>query len=93
MLIGIVLQTSFLTPPFGFSLFYLRGVAPPSITKTLIYRGIIPFAIIQLVVLMLVWFWPRLATGLTNYLFRDVPLNQRGAPPPFNADTSETNGE
>ncbi len=53
--LGIVLavniQTSFLTPPFGFSLFYLRGVAPPSIATTTIYRGAIPFIVIQLIVL------------------------------------------
>jgi tripartite ATP-independent transporter DctM subunit len=59
--LGIVLavniQTSFLTPPFGFSLFYLRGVAPPSIATTTIYRGVIPFIAIQLIVLggLIVW--------------------------------------
>jgi tripartite ATP-independent transporter DctM subunit len=58
--LGIVLavniQTSFLTPPFGFSLFYLRGVTPPSISTTAIYRGVVPFIAIQLVVLaVLIW--------------------------------------
>jgi TRAP-type mannitol/chloroaromatic compound transport system permease large subunit len=83
VLIGLILQTSFLTPPFGFSLFYLRGVAPASITTGMIYRGIIPFVTIQLVVLMLVWSWPQLATWLPNYLFRQTAVEkQNGAPPP-----------
>ena len=51
VLLGLNLQTSFLTPPFGFSLFYLKGVAPPSVTTAQIYRGIIPFILIQLIVL------------------------------------------
>jgi tripartite ATP-independent transporter DctM subunit len=59
--LGIVLavniQTSFLTPPFGFSLFYLRGVAPPSISTTTIYRGAVPFIVIQLVVLAGLIYW------------------------------------
>ncbi len=84
VLIGLVLQTSFLTPPFGFSLFYLRGVAPPSITTQIIYRGIIPFVVIQLAVLMLVWGVPQLATWLPNKIFRDaVVTKQNGAPPPM----------
>ncbi len=70
VLIGLVLQTSFLTPPFGFSLFYLRGVAPPSITTGMIYQGIIAFVVMQLLVLVAVWSYPKLATGLPNYLFR-----------------------
>jgi TRAP-type mannitol/chloroaromatic compound transport system permease large subunit len=57
---GVNLQTSFLTPPFGFSLFYLKGVAPPSITTGHLYRGIIPFVIIQLVVLLLVVLFPEI---------------------------------
>ena len=51
VLLGLNLQTSFLTPPFGFSLFYLKGVAPASVTTSQIYRGIIPFILIQLIVL------------------------------------------
>jgi tripartite ATP-independent transporter DctM subunit len=60
VLMGVNLQTSFLTPPFGFSLFYLKGVAPPSITTGHLYRGIIPFVIIQLVVLLLVVLFPEI---------------------------------
>jgi TRAP-type mannitol/chloroaromatic compound transport system permease large subunit len=82
VLIGLILQTSFLTPPFGFSLFYLRGVAPASITTGMIYRGIIPFVTIQLVVLMLVWNWPALATWLPNTLFRTQTIEQKNVPPP-----------
>ncbi len=94
VMIGLVLQTSFLTPPFGFSLFYLRGVAPPSITTAMIYRGIIPFVIIQLVVLLLTWVYPKIATGLPNYLFRQVVEQQKSAPPPpaFDADKPESDG-
>lgn len=57
IILAVNIQTSFLTPPFGFSLFYLRGVAPPSIPTTTIYRGVIPFIVIQLVVLggLIVW--------------------------------------
>jgi len=57
VLLGINLQTSFLTPPFGFSLFYLRGVVPESVPTSDIYRGVIPFVLIQLVVLAIVFWW------------------------------------
>ena len=60
VLLGLNLQTSFLTPPFGFSLFYLKGVAPPSVTTAQIYRGIIPFILIQLLVLGIYIFMPSL---------------------------------
>tara|TARA_B100001059_G_scaffold86820_1_gene84982 strand:- start:1529 stop:2866 length:1338 start_codon:yes stop_codon:yes gene_type:complete len=60
ILFAIILQTSFLTPPFGFSLFYLRGVADESIQTTDIYRGVVPFIIIQLFILLLVIFFPDL---------------------------------
>ena len=69
ILIAINLQTSFLTPPFGFSLFYFRGVAPESITTTQIYKGAIPFVLIQLVVLILIIFIPSLVTWLPNKLW------------------------
>jgi len=69
ILIGINLQTSFLTPPFGFSLFYLRGVAPPEVTTGDIYRGIVPFVFIQIVVIGLVWLWPGLATWLPKAIY------------------------
>jgi len=58
ILLAVNLQTSFLTPPFGFSLFYLKGVAPDSITTTQMYRGIIPFLVIQAFVLILIVFFP-----------------------------------
>ncbi len=60
ILLALNLQTSFLTPPFGFSLFYLKGVAPPSVTTTQLYRGIIPFIIIQVAVLIIVFLFPDL---------------------------------
>ncbi|MDZ3835885.1 MAG: TRAP transporter large permease subunit [Rhodospirillales bacterium] len=69
VMIAINLQTSFLTPPFGFALFFLRGVAPPEVRTSEIYRGIIPFVVIQLVVLALVAAWPALATWLPKALF------------------------
>jgi len=64
VMIAINLQTSFLTPPFGFSLFYLRGVAPPEIATSSIYKGVIPFIVIQLIMLGLLTLWPKLATWL-----------------------------
>jgi TRAP-type mannitol/chloroaromatic compound transport system permease large subunit len=62
IMIAVNLQTSFLTPPFGFALFYLRGVAPPSVTTAQIYRGIIPFVVIQVVGLALLWMFPAVVT-------------------------------
>ena len=64
VVIGVNLQTSFLTPPFGFALFYLRGVAPPHIKTTDIYRGVIPFVTLQLIGLTLVIMYPQLVTML-----------------------------
>ncbi|WP_372862820.1 TRAP transporter large permease subunit [Spongiibacter sp.] len=64
IMIALNLQTSFLTPPFGFSLFYLRGVAPASVATTDIYRGVAPFIILQLLVLAALALWPSLATWL-----------------------------
>ncbi len=69
ILIAINLQTSFLTPPFGFALFYLRGVAPPSIKTTQIYRGVMPFVIIQLFTLLLIALFPELVTWLPNKIY------------------------
>lgn len=60
ILIALNLQTSFLTPPFGFSLFYLKGVAPKSITTGILYRGIVPFIVIQLMIVVLVLMYPQL---------------------------------
>jgi TRAP-type mannitol/chloroaromatic compound transport system permease large subunit len=68
IMIAINLQTSFLTPPFGFALFYLRGVAPAALSTGAIYRGVIPFILIQLAVLAILWMWPPLATYLPSVL-------------------------
>ena len=69
IMIAINLQTSFLTPPFGFALFYLRGVAPPSVKTTEIYYGAIPFVIIQLLMLFILWHFPELATYLPKVIY------------------------
>lgn len=66
VMIGMNLQTSFLTPPFGFALFYLRGVAPPTITTSEIYRGVIPFIGIQVIGLLLLIIFPELVTFLLD---------------------------
>jgi TRAP-type mannitol/chloroaromatic compound transport system permease large subunit len=70
VMIAVNLQTSFLTPPFGFSLFYLRGVAPPSVGTLDIYRGIVPFVVLQLLGLAAVMAFPALATWLPEQLFK-----------------------
>ena len=70
VLIAINLQTSFLTPPFGFSLFYLKAVAPPNVRIQDIYSGIIPFVILQLITIMLLIFIPELITWLPNFMDR-----------------------
>ncbi|MCG7587320.1 TRAP transporter large permease subunit, partial [Photobacterium sp. OFAV2-7] len=69
IMIALNLQTSFLTPPFGFSLFYLRGVAPDTISTQQIYRGVIPFIVIQLVVIGMLAYWPSLATWLPKAVY------------------------
>ena len=69
VLIAVNLQTSFLTPPFGFALFYLRGVAPDSVATAAIYKGVIPFIVLQLVLLALLLLWPALATWLPSVLY------------------------
>jgi TRAP-type mannitol/chloroaromatic compound transport system permease large subunit len=68
VLIAVNLQTSFLTPPFGFALFYLKGVAPPSIKIQTIYKGIIPFVLLQLVGLILIIIFPELVLWLPTKL-------------------------
>ncbi|MCW8922654.1 MAG: TRAP transporter large permease subunit [Gammaproteobacteria bacterium] len=68
IMIAINLQTSFLTPPFGFALFYLRGVAPVEIRTTQIYKGVMPFIVIQLVALGLIAYWPGIAVWLPGVL-------------------------
>jgi len=70
VLIGLNLQTSFLTPPFGFSLFYLKAVAPPEIRIQDIYRGIIPFVMIQILTLILLILFPKLVTWLPDLMDR-----------------------
>ena len=67
--VGVNLQTSFLTPPFGFSLFYLRGVAPSRVTTGMIYKGVVPFVILQLVGLGLLFLFPALATWLPRLIY------------------------
>jgi len=69
IMIAINLQTSFLTPPFGFALFYLRGVAPPSVTTAAIYRGAIPFVGVQVLALLLLALFPELVTWLPNKIY------------------------
>lgn len=69
VLLGANLQTSFLTPPFGFALFYLRGVAPPGITTGHIYRGVVPFIAIQLTIVVILIFFPQLALYLPAISF------------------------
>ncbi|MFK7885721.1 MAG: TRAP transporter large permease subunit [Gammaproteobacteria bacterium] len=68
VMIAINLQTSFLTPPFGFALFYLRGVAPDSVPTAAIYRGVMPFVGLQILMLFILALWPELATWLPDQL-------------------------
>lgn len=69
VMVGVNLQTSFLTPPFGFSLFYLRGVAPRSVSTGMIYRGAIPFVILQIIALFILFAFPQLITWLPSVLY------------------------
>lgn len=69
VIVAVNLQTSFLTPPFGFSLFYLRGVAPASISTWQIYRGVAPFVLLQLVAIALLLIFPQIATWLPHQLY------------------------
>ena len=71
IMIAINLQTSFLTPPFGFALFYLRGVAPPEVSTAQIYRGVIPFVAIQIFALVLLAIFPDIITWLPNKIYGD----------------------
>jgi TRAP-type mannitol/chloroaromatic compound transport system permease large subunit len=68
IMIAVNLQTSFLTPPFGFALFYLRGVAPREVTTGQIYKGVIPFVLIQVVGLAILWFFPDIVTIVPDLL-------------------------
>ena len=68
-MIAINLQTSFLTPPFGFALFYLRGVAPINVETSDMYRGVIPFIAIQIILMLLLSIWPEIATWLPSLIY------------------------
>jgi TRAP-type mannitol/chloroaromatic compound transport system permease large subunit len=94
VMMGVLLQTSFLTPPFGFSLFYLRGVAPRTITTPQIYRGALPFIGLQIVALVILWWLPETVTWLPNELFRsDSPGASGEAPPPSFLDEASDEDE
>ncbi len=80
VMIGVNLQTSFLTPPFGFALFYLKGVAPKFVTTLNIWKGVVPFIALQLIGLGIVGFYP----SLVNYLPARTYLTSHVAPPPMN---------
>ena len=69
VLIAVNLQTSFLTPPFGFALFYLRGVTPDSVATSAMYRGVVPFIFLQLLLLAMILIWPGLTTWLPGILY------------------------
>jgi tripartite ATP-independent transporter DctM subunit len=69
VMVAVNLQTSFLTPPFGFSLFYLRGVAPASVSTRMIYEGVLPFVVLQLVAIGLLVAFPGIVTWLPDLLY------------------------
>jgi tripartite ATP-independent transporter DctM subunit len=70
VMIAINLQTSFLTPPFGFALFYLRGVAPESVETSDMYRGVLPFIAMQALLMLMLSIWPQLATWLPELIYK-----------------------
>ena len=70
IMIAVNLQTSFLTPPFGFALFYLRGVAPPEVQTLQIYKGVLPFIMLQMVLLVILTVWPELITWLPSVVYK-----------------------
>ena len=69
VMVGVNLQTSFLTPPFGFALFYLRGVASSRVTTGMIYKGAVPFVILQVIGLISLFFFPQFITWLPDLLY------------------------
>ena len=69
VMIALNLQTSFLTPPFGFALFYLRGVAPATVSTATIYKGVVPFIAIQVLAMVILAIWPELATSLPKIVY------------------------
>ena len=79
-MLGLNLQTSFLTPPFGFALFYLRGVSPPEVQTTQIYRGAVAFIGLQIIGIMIAASYPP----IVNYLPNRTYLTSDTAPPPVN---------
>jgi TRAP-type mannitol/chloroaromatic compound transport system permease large subunit len=72
LLVAVTLQTSFLTPPVGFALFYLKGVCPPEVKLVEIYRGVVPFIVLQLIALVLVFVFPALVTWLPAQAFKPL---------------------
>ena len=80
VMIGLNIQTSFLTPPFGFALFYLRGVAPAIVRTVSMYKGVIPFIALQVLALVIVGGFPQ----LVNYLPTRLSLTAETSPPPKN---------
>lgn len=99
VMMGVNLQTSFLTPPFGFSLFYLRGVASRLMTTADIYRGVVPFVALQIAGLALLWMIPSLATWLPGKVYGTAPVPAMVAPtgtgdrPPTTLEQSLPAGE
>lgn len=85
VMVGLNIQTSFLTPPFGFALFYLRGVAPPDVKTLQIYKGAAAFIVLQLAGLAIAGYWPN----LVNYLPNRTYLTSETAPPPMNPRLQE----
>jgi hypothetical protein len=79
VMIGVNLQTSFLTPPFGFALFYLRGVAGRMLRTVEIYKGVMPFVALQVVGMLLLWLAPGMATRLPDRLFAQEAPAPAGA--------------
>ncbi|MCR4264926.1 TRAP transporter large permease subunit [Nitratireductor sp. ZSWI3] len=69
VLVGVNLQTSFLTPPFGFALFYLRGVAPSTVSTSMIYRGVLPFVLLQVLAIAIMFMFPQIATWLPRAIY------------------------
>jgi TRAP-type mannitol/chloroaromatic compound transport system permease large subunit len=70
ILVAVTLQTSYLTPPVGYALFYIKGVCPPEIQMGHIYRGIIPFVILQMLAVIIVFLWPAMVNWLPAVVYR-----------------------
>lgn len=67
MLLIVTMQTGFLTPPFAYTIFYLKGIAPPEVTTWDMYRGVVPFILLQLLGVLLIYLFPGIVTGLPRY--------------------------